>query len=407
MGKRGERLVIDPADRGWLAGVGLTSVSRLMKYQPERLAAVSESSETFPVELDGIDGAPDVVFVKRYRYRGWGARLGGVFRGTLFGHSRARFEYDFLSEMRKRGVPAVRPIAYGEKRRRGFLAACCLLTEGEPDVVSLDVWLSRKWRAGDLSRAWRRLFVVALAELIRGMHQAGICHGGLFGRNIQVRRKGDAVEFVLLDPDRSGCLHAGPVPQDGMASDLSDLAATAAGLVHPGELVRFLRSYFGQLRLGQSEKRFVRDLIPSVKRKIEQERHRVAIGGAMDWVQRRVDGGRASGRPRVASIDAFLSALDGMIATSDSQGGRVRFTFESGDGAQENAIVALERGTVMVHRGGSGEADLHVTTDPDAWLSIVNGEANAFELIRQHRVKLDGNTKLLPVLAKLLDAVKG
>ncbi len=119
-----------------------------------------------------------------------------------------------------------------------------------------------------------------------------------------------------------------------------------------------------------------------------------------------MDGGKASGRPHVASIDAFFAALDGVDTADESQTGRVWFTFEAGDGTQEQSIVALERGKVSVKRGVFGQADLHVTTDGDAWLAIVNGEANAFDLIRQHRVKLDGSTKLLPVLAKLLDAVE-
>ena len=55
------------------------------------------------------------------------------------GKSRARFEYDVLAEMRRRGISAVRPIAFGERRSGGFLKACFLMTEGVTGAPSLDV----------------------------------------------------------------------------------------------------------------------------------------------------------------------------------------------------------------------------------------------------------------------------
>ncbi|MCH9001936.1 MAG: hypothetical protein IIC02_05120 [Planctomycetes bacterium] len=143
MSKRGHFIVVDPADRSWLAKLGFASVDQVLKYKPETIAAMSGSSETFPVEVGPANGAPQRIYIKRYRYRGVMARLKGMFRGTLLGKSRARFEYDVLAEMRRRGVPAVRPIAYGEKRSRGFLKACFLITEGVTGATSLDVLSAR------------------------------------------------------------------------------------------------------------------------------------------------------------------------------------------------------------------------------------------------------------------------
>ncbi len=44
MSKRGHFIVVDPADRTWLAGLGFASVDTVLKYKPETIAAMSGSS---------------------------------------------------------------------------------------------------------------------------------------------------------------------------------------------------------------------------------------------------------------------------------------------------------------------------------------------------------------------------
>ncbi len=52
MGSRLGHVVIDPADAKLFASLGLTSVSRVMKYRPAAVASINASSETFPVDVD-------------------------------------------------------------------------------------------------------------------------------------------------------------------------------------------------------------------------------------------------------------------------------------------------------------------------------------------------------------------
>ena len=75
MSKRGNLIVVDPADRSVLAKLGFTSVDQVLKYKPETMAAISGSSETFPVEVGPANGAPQRIYIKRYRYRGVTTRL--------------------------------------------------------------------------------------------------------------------------------------------------------------------------------------------------------------------------------------------------------------------------------------------------------------------------------------------
>ena len=99
-----------------------------------RVAAWSRSTET--LHVPGVDGAPGF-FIKRYYYPTWRKRLRGAFRGTFFGVHRGRAEYGLLQEMRRLGLPAVRPVAYGSRRIGHFLKACFLVTEEIPGARNL------------------------------------------------------------------------------------------------------------------------------------------------------------------------------------------------------------------------------------------------------------------------------
>ena len=416
MNKRGEHIVIDPADCEWLTRLGLTSVGRVMGYRPQTLAAISGSSETFRVDLDLGPAAPSHVYVKRYRYRGWSVRLKGMFRGTLFGKSRARFEYEFLSEMRRRKVPAVRPVCYGEKRCAGFLKACFLITEGESGqagIESLDTFATRRLERGDLSAGTRRGLVESLARAVRQMHQAGVMHGGLFWRNIMVGRTDDGTwHFRFLDPDRRGRFFSSSVPSRGIVSDLSDLAATAGAFQRRADVARFGRAYLNVQKLGPAEKAILRSVLASVQKKIAREEHRVAVGGAIAWVHERIrKASRGDGEEpvRVESVGAFfnrLARLKPQPGLLDRAAGRIHFVFRDDEqgGEPDRYSLTLQAGRPSVAKSLVGRANLTIETDANAWLAIINGRPNAFDLVRGDRIRITGNTKLLPVLARLIDS---
>jgi hypothetical protein len=416
MSKGGEHIVIDPADREWLTRLGLTSVSRVIGYHPQTLAAISGSSETFRIDLDLGPAAPAQVYVKRYRYRGWGVRLKGMFRGTLFGKSRARFEYEFLSEMRRRKVPAVRPVCYGEKRRAGFLKACFLITEGESGqagMESLDTFASRRLERGDLSAGMRRGLVESLARAVRQMHQAGVMHGGLFWRNIMVGRADDGTWHLrFLDPDRRGRFFSSSVPSHGIVSDLSDLAATAGAFQRRADVARFGRAYLDVRKLGSSEKATLRAVLASARKKIAREEHRIAVGGTIAWVRERVrKASRGDGEEpvRVESVGAFfhrLARLKPQPSLLDRAAGRVHFVFRDHEqgGEPDRYTLTLQADRLAVAKSLVGRANLTIETDADAWLAIINGRPDAFDSVRNNRIKIMGDTKLLPILAKLIDS---
>ncbi len=404
-----EHIVIDPPDREWLGQIGLTSVSRVMKYRGRAVAAISGSSETFPVDIDAGPDAPRRIFVKRYAYKGWATRLKGVFRGTLFGTSRARFEYEFLGEMRERHIPAVRPIAYGERRRAGFVTACFLITEGEVDAESLDAYVGGRVEPRDTSPRRRRRFVEALARTVRRMHQAGVMHGGLYWRNILVAdTRDDAWQFLFIDPDRRGRLYPAEVPRNGVVSDLADFASTSVAFSCRTDVVRFGRAYFGKSRLGDSEKRLLGDVITAAAKRVVREGHRVAVGHTIVWLTRRMQ--QAGRCQQVDTVSAFFDHLSqagkqARLAVDPEREATIQFVFQEVGKAGESVTYALVNrgGRLAITPGPTTRADLTIRTDAETWLAIVNGRSDAFDLIRTGRLTLTGDTKLLPYLTRLIE----
>jgi len=338
MSRRTAHLVINPEDKDLLKAAGLTSPKNVMKYRPQSLAAMSGSSETFAVDIDSPSGKTVQVFVKRYRYRSWRARIEGMFRGTFLGRSRARFEFETLSEMNRRGVCVVRPMAYGELRKLGFLKACFLVTEGESNTKALD----RLFDSTASKQSLTPELIAALGGHVRKMHDAGVVHGGLFARNILVNdidkpEDGPSNDHAcFLDPDRRGGFFSGSVPQQSLISDLSDLAASSASLRRT-DLMRFARAYFNleatspkTNRLGRDEKQLLRRVIESAREKNKQERHRHAVGGAMAWLEARVAAQRSSNEATsIGSVEEFFSRLSSSSpagATTNRTKKRIHFS---------------------------------------------------------------------------------
>ncbi|MEK6798411.1 MAG: lipopolysaccharide kinase InaA family protein [Planctomycetota bacterium] len=437
------------ADRAWLERAGLGDVGAVMRLTASTVAAIGTSSETFAVDLSHIPSAPKTVFIKRYRYRGWKAKLGQLFRGSWGGRSRARFEFEFLEEMRRRGVAAVRPVAYGESRGRGWLREAVLLTEGQEGCTSLDLWLLDR-RTGARSDSGRDRLFAALAAATRIMHELGVFHGGLFGRNMLVRDDGESWRVILLDPDRRGRLHAGPVPADSAVSDLAYLAATAHRLVRRTDQLRFLRRYLDQCtkrsdaasrvvggaagtesstrgdapfdrptrpsRLDAQGKRFARDIAAAARPRLKQEAHRQAIAAAIRWLQRRTTQDRVRGAAAKPSSDVttFFERLRGDVSSASPAvkipagvDGRVhlRVGDDRAGGSAEQWTLVLHGGRVDVRDGHHGRADLVIASEATTWSALLTGGTVAFQALRAGRLRLRGDTTLLPTVLDVVSVV--
>jgi hypothetical protein len=256
-----DTLHVDPECAEWLHERGLSTMQGLLECLGDRVLAWSRSSDTIRVQA----GCPSrCLYVKRYHYATRARQMRGLLRGVLLGASRARREYVMLQTMRSAGIPAVRPVAYGERRRLGLLRSCALVTEGVPDGRSL-MGLLRETLAdvGEPEvRRQRRCLTRTLAEQIRAMHQTGFAHGALFWRNVVVRpldEGGYACHF--LDPRGRGRMWRRRANGRKAVWDVAAFAAMAPGVVSRAECLRFAKWYWRADRLDAPTRRWIREVL--------------------------------------------------------------------------------------------------------------------------------------------------
>ncbi|MBN1344104.1 MAG: hypothetical protein JXQ73_15570 [Phycisphaerae bacterium] len=236
---------IDEAYAQALSRAGLDSVQRVLDCVGDRLAAWSRTTDTIQVFLEGDSS----VFVKRYHYPRWKNRLKSAFRGTFFGSSRVRAEYKALQTMRKLGIQAVRPVAYGERRSLHFLHDCFLITEAVPGAASLASFAQQHAHQNHTPEAFRRRCKVlsVLARQIRHMHQNRFIHGDLFWRNVLIRMLGnDHCEFYFLDAPLGHRVWRKGRERSEIIDDLAELMAIAPVFCSKTDMARFAKIYLNQ-----------------------------------------------------------------------------------------------------------------------------------------------------------------
>ncbi|MFQ5414081.1 MAG: lipopolysaccharide kinase InaA family protein [Phycisphaerae bacterium] len=407
-----QRFEIKQADRGWCHRLGWRTVDDVLAYSSRDVAAMSQSSDVVRVDVDPESGGPSSVYVKRYAYDSVGRRIKQMFRGTLFGKSRARVEYEFLHEMRRRGVPTARPIAYGDRRRGVFLHASFLMTEGADGMRSLDAFMLDRIRSRRLNPDERRTLTTAIASTIRRMHDAGVRHGGLFWRNILVRtRPGQGLDVELLDPDTHGRFFPGRVPDTAAIHDLSEFVASAMGLGLRRGIAELMRAYFHVKRLDERQRTMVHRILGRAKTLAPDERKRMTVTEMIEWLRNHVMK-HAAPSPAAAtftSIDHFFHHLITHAADNVSlpdQRRTIRFTF-SDDANQTGRVtrtLVIEHGRLGAGANDDAPPDLVIRADERTWLAVLAGHDDAFARVRSNPIHVVGDSVLLSVLLELIDA---
>lgn len=273
------RMRIDPAYRAPLSNAGLATVSAVLGTIGDRLAAWSRTTDTVYAALPGSNLA---VYLKRYHYPRFRQRVRLAFRGTLFKASRARAEYRVLASMRKLGIQAVRPIAWGERRRYGLVRSCFLITEAVPEAMSLATFIHTFARghvslSADAAIAVRRNILINLALQVRFMHEAGFVHRDLFWRNVLIRPLPNReFEFYFLDASVGRRIRVKHWRREAIVRDLAALGVMAPEFCSRPDQLRFIRAYLGTDSLGDEERQWL-ELVQSHSRALrasEEQRMR-------------------------------------------------------------------------------------------------------------------------------------
>ena len=189
-----------------------------------------------------VDAPGGALFIKRYNV--FAAR---VAIGSLLGPSPAVRAVRNAARLAALGFQT--PVVVGgvEERRYGLLRRSFFVTR-EAAGMTADVW----WDGA--SRPLRRAAAIALGDLFRRLHAAGVSHADLKDVNLLLHADGVAVRCTVLDLERVGF---GRVRDRQRWKNLTQLARTLGRRVNAAAQARFLRAYLGGARSTRAERRAV------------------------------------------------------------------------------------------------------------------------------------------------------
>lgn len=236
---------------------GLLDIDALYQSRAGTVLKGGAATELRRVELRD-EKRTHVLYIKKYWYPTTKLRWSGFYRGTFFGTSKVRREYENLEQLRAWGLDAPAPVAYGEERRNGWLLRSYLISEGVPDPLSLDLFIrdvlptlppaERPRQREDLVRA--------LADYTKRLHDHLFVHHDYFWRNILLSGKSLA-HFFLIDSHK-GCTWNSWADARNRAKDLATLDAPAPWYFRRSERLRFFLTYLGHERLRPADKDLLR-----------------------------------------------------------------------------------------------------------------------------------------------------
>lgn len=249
--------IIAPAFEALLKAHQLADVDGVYRCGSGDIVIRSGSTEVRRVIL-GSGTAARTVFIKKY----WISRpkqlWSGVFRGALFGCPKARREFENLATLRRLGLDAPEPVAFGEERKAGWLVRSYLISDGVPEPVPLHEYIRDRLTAlaGDARAQARRSLIERLAACTRRLHEAQFVHHDYFWRNILLTR-GGLDHFHLIDAHKGRSCHL-PPDSPARACDLAALDAPAPRFFRRTERLRFFLLYRGHHRLDAGDKALIR-----------------------------------------------------------------------------------------------------------------------------------------------------
>lgn len=199
------RLLIEPEYASALRQAGLAEFDALMRVPCGPPASRHAHRETVPIEIP-VDGRVRRFFLKRvFRVPFEHAFLPCLRLSAPY--SQPMREWEMIAELAGAGLPVMRRVAVGERRRCGLPSSALLLVEAVAPRHTLEEWLVPGFPpAGRLSDADRRRLYFGLGELIWRLHIQGFTWPDIHVKHIFAelgRHEGlVAWRFALIDVER-------------------------------------------------------------------------------------------------------------------------------------------------------------------------------------------------------------
>jgi tRNA A-37 threonylcarbamoyl transferase component Bud32 len=252
-----ENVMIAPEWQELLRQHGLLTVDAVYHLHEGTILKAGAATELRRVEFRD-EKQTHVLYFKKYWYPTFKLRWSGFNRGTFFGTSKVRREYENLAQLRAWGLDAPSPVAYGEDRRGGWLHRSFLISEGVPAPLSLDLFIRDVLPT--LPPAERRRqqeeLTHALGDYTHRLHEHRFVHHDYYWRNILLSGK-SLGHFFLIDSHK-GRPWKPWAEERSRAKDLATLDSPAPWYFRRSERMRFFLGYRGHARLTTSDKDLLR-----------------------------------------------------------------------------------------------------------------------------------------------------
>jgi heptose I phosphotransferase len=236
------RLVAGPADREFLAGLGIGGFEDLMAWDGPGAVSLRKlpDRENLRIETGGR-----TFFVKRHE----------PVRGR--GPTPAAAEWDAVRRFRRAGIRAMRAVAFGEDVEKGST----IWVEASPGIPLDDLLKDR----GDDPRLRRELILEA-AGILRTMRNRELHHRDMYCCHLIADADAPAGErLTVIDLQRARGISG--LRRRWYVKDVAQLHHSAPRPpVTRTDAIRFLRAYFGVGKLGPAEKRFARRVLRKAAR---------------------------------------------------------------------------------------------------------------------------------------------
>ena len=103
-------------------------------------------------------------------------------------------------------------------------------------------------------------------------------------------------------------------------------------------------------------------------------------------------------RPR--TIQTFLSGLPLVFQPGKAAKMNAVYHFTFTGKEEQQATISIREGTLQVHDGHQGNADLRVTADSETWLGFLAKERSLLWALLRRRIRIKGSPRLLVAFGK-------
>jgi lipopolysaccharide core heptose(I) kinase len=259
------RIWVDPRDKEALARAGLATFDEMMATTDGQLLRALPDRENWRLELHEAQGGPRRAYLKKHHTRTWGQWLRAKL-GAGAGATPGRVEAENIEGLARRGIPAMRLVAWGEKLHRDGLLESFVLTDELAGYTQLDHYLPVRFapRSQDRPQARDRdldRLTCQVAALARRFHECGYNHRDLYCCHFFIREDSQG-EFHVHLIDLQRVQHRRRFRRRWIVKDLAQLAYSAPrDRISCTQKMRFIKAYLDVLKLRPIDKRLIRDVL--------------------------------------------------------------------------------------------------------------------------------------------------